>query len=84
MIYRTGWTLADPSHRRELACQTYRMGAARKLHIPAQYIEVLLDACGGRPHIRSTRVKISEIVYRDEAEIVERSRLATPPSTRWV
>jgi uncharacterized protein (DUF433 family) len=61
------------------------MGAARKLHIPAQYIEVLPDVCGGRPHIRSTRVRISEIVYRDEAEeLVERSRLATPLSTRWV
>jgi hypothetical protein len=40
------------------------MGAARKLHIPAQYVDVLPDVCGGRPHIRGTRVKVSEIVSR--------------------
>ena len=40
------------------------MHAARKLHIPAQYVDVLPDVCGGRPHIRGTRVKVSEIVSR--------------------
>ena len=40
------------------------MDAARKLHIPAQYVDVLPDVCGDRPHIRGTRVKVSEIVSR--------------------
>ena len=43
---------------------SFVMGAARKLHIPAQYVDVLPDVCGGRPHIRGTRVKVSEIVSR--------------------
>jgi uncharacterized protein (DUF433 family) len=40
------------------------MDAARKLHLPAQYVDALPDVCGGRPHIRGTRVKVSEIVSR--------------------
>ena len=40
------------------------MGAARKLHVPADYVDVLPDVCGGRPHIRGTRVKVSEVVSR--------------------
>lgn len=40
------------------------MDAVRKLPIPAQYVDVLLDVCGGRPHICGTRVKVSEIVSR--------------------
>ena len=40
------------------------MDAARKLHIPADYVDVLPDVCGGRPHIRGTRVRVSEIASR--------------------
>jgi uncharacterized protein (DUF433 family) len=53
------------------------MDAARKLHIPADYVDVLPDVCGGRPHIRGTRVRVSEIasryVYQGESvdDIVE-------------
>jgi uncharacterized protein (DUF433 family) len=40
------------------------MDAAGRLHIPVQYVDVLPDVCGGRPHIRGARVKVSEIVSR--------------------
>ena len=40
------------------------MGAARIPHFPGGYVEVLPDVCGGRPHIRGTRVKVSEVVSR--------------------
>ena len=40
------------------------MGAARKLHIPADFVDALPDVCGGCPHVRGTRVKVSEIVSR--------------------
>jgi uncharacterized protein (DUF433 family) len=40
------------------------MHAAREIHISAQYVDVLPGVCGGRPHIRGTRVKVSEIVSR--------------------
>jgi len=40
------------------------MGAARKSRIPADYVDVLPGVCGGRPHIHSTRVKVSTVVAR--------------------
>lgn len=40
------------------------IGAARKIHIPADYVDVLPDVCGGRPHIHGTRVKVSAVVAR--------------------
>jgi uncharacterized protein (DUF433 family) len=40
------------------------MGAARRPHFSGGYVEVLPDVCGGHPHIRGTRVKVSEIVSR--------------------
>ena len=55
-----GRTLVGPSAWYILVA----MDAARKLHIPAQYVDVLPDVCGDRPHIRGTRGKVSEIVSR--------------------
>jgi len=40
------------------------MGAAGKLQIPADYVDVTPDVCGGHPHIRGTRTKVSQIVSR--------------------
>ncbi|MBI4702938.1 MAG: DUF433 domain-containing protein [Deltaproteobacteria bacterium] len=37
---------------------------AEKIHVPADYIEVTPGVCGGKAHVRGTRLKVSEIARR--------------------
>ncbi len=40
------------------------MGAAEKLHVPGDYIEQTPGVCGGKPRIRDTRMKVSDVAWR--------------------
>jgi uncharacterized protein (DUF433 family) len=42
------------------------MSAAAKAQIPADYIEATPDVCGGKPRIRGTRIKVSEVAWRHD------------------
>ena len=40
--------------------------AAAKAQVPADYIEATPGVCGGKPRIRGTRIKVSEVAWRHD------------------
>jgi uncharacterized protein (DUF433 family) len=42
------------------------MTQEQRSHIPADYVEVTPGVCGGRPRVRGTRMKVSQIVSEYE------------------
>ncbi len=52
--------------RTALVWYSFVMGAAVKRKVPVDHVESTLGTCGGKPRIRGTRIRISQIASEHE------------------